>query len=367
MASADFSYSGGPHRLQVVLLHRHGSRGPSRGALKPFQGAIVSNGPTAASEWRDDEVEQLTPLGLQQMNALGRWFDTEYFGKMQPGFLDKRAHGELRWRSSRIDRVVQSGQSFWQGFAGASPPEPNTDMPDDHDPDAYFRVYDCHVGYLAMIKELKGGTAFEAKGRQELATLDALYRKAGLDPDEYTPQEKLSNQTYFKEMLDCELYAAERTALLSALSQEDREKVEEYALWVWTQRFFQRSWAAVLGGNLLSELVSGFGKALGGSGPRFIVYSVHDYTILSLLAALGFPEYPGGVLGYGSFLLLELYSDGRVDVRLNSHPFEAADAGRPRPTLDVQFKPNPHVSLNLHVSALEAMLASITTVGTPSS
>ena len=55
-----------------------------------------------------------------------------------------------------------------------------------------------------------------------------------------------------------------------------------------------------------------------------VVFSGHDYSILSLLAALGLSEYPEPALGFGAYVVVELHQSGSVDVKLNPAPFRDA-------------------------------------------
>ena len=78
----------------------------------------------------------------------------------------------------------------------------------------------------------------------------------------------------------------------------------------------------------------------GGGGP-LTVFSGHDYSILSLLAALGLSDYPEPALGFGAYVVVELRRDGSLDVKLNPAPFRDAsnrvctsvDTSRVRPVV----------------------------------
>ena len=71
------------------------------------------------------------------------------------------------------------------------------------------------------------------------------------------------------------------------------------------------------------------------------VFSGHDYSILSLLAALGLSDYPEPALGFGAYVVVELHQSGSVDVKLNPAPFRDAtnrvcasvDTSRVRPVV----------------------------------
>ena len=59
-------------------------------------------------------------------------------------------------------------------------------------------------------------------------------------------------------------------------------------------------------------------------GGPLTVFSGHDYSILTLLAALGLSEYPEPALGFGAYVVVELRRNGSLDVKLNPAPFRDA-------------------------------------------
>ena len=71
------------------------------------------------------------------------------------------------------------------------------------------------------------------------------------------------------------------------------------------------------------------------------VFSGHDYSILSVLAAFGLSEYAEPALGFGAYVVVELRRDGSLDVKLNPAPFRDAsnrvctsvDTSRVRPVV----------------------------------
>ena len=89
-----------------------------------------------------------------------------------------------------------------------------------------------------------------------------------------------------------------------------------------------------VGGHLKRKLFDS------GGGP-LKVFSGHDYSILSLLAAFGLSDYPEPALGFGAYVVVELRQDGSLDVRLNPAPFRDAknrvcasvDTSRVRPVV----------------------------------
>jgi len=310
--------------VKVVVLHRHGARGPSAGALKPFKtDTNINKENSCLTEWAESELEVLNETGIALMKTFGSWFATEYFGSLHKGFLQKD-EASFKWRSSKSDRARESGQLFWEGFGTAFGPLPSKPTPNSEnaDEDLYFRVYTVNEDYLKKIKELKKGDAFTEKGTQEEKFFDSVYPKVGIDPSILSPAEKLSNMTYLKELIDCEEFEGKKKAIISVVSDEDKKKTDELAHWVWGKRFFMPEFGKTLGGTLLAEIV----QDLASDSSKFSLYSAHDYTILSVLAALGADDYPAGpCLGYACSLLFEVYKDkaGKKTVRLvlNGTPF----------------------------------------------
>jgi len=134
-----------------------------------------------------------------------------------------------------------------------------------------------------------------------------------------------------------------RPVLTASLPPSRRRRVEELARFVWGGRFFSRP-ARRLGRPLLRLAVATLaahadaaGAAAAAAPPRLTVCSAHDYTILALLSALRVSAYPGRVMSFGAFVVLELRrsrgAPGRapaftVDVLLNAEPFPHASTSR---------------------------------------
>ena len=66
-------------------------------------------------------------------------------------------------------------------------------------------------------------------------------------------------------------------------------------------------------------------KLFDSEGDRLAVFSGHDYSILSLLAAFGLSDYPEPALGFGAYVVVELHQSVSVDVKLNPAPFRDAE------------------------------------------
>ena len=89
-----------------------------------------------------------------------------------------------------------------------------------------------------------------------------------------------------------------------------------------------------VGGHLKRKLFDS------GGGP-LKVFSGHDYSILSVLAAFGLSEYAEPALGFGAYVVVELHLSGSVAVKLNPAPFRdeknrvcaSVDTSRVRPVV----------------------------------
>lgn len=153
-----------------------------------------------------------------------------------------------------------------------------------------------------------------------------------------------------------------KNVFLSRLSAADEAFINHASRWVWDQRYFSypgvRSFAGSLGGPVVAEMVSDLNAIAHPSGSSssrsavspLSVYTGHDHSIFGALAALKVPSAPSSVLGFGAYLILELWrkpaSDASstsaaaaagtaagfeysVTAKLNDQPFPRAREGRP--------------------------------------
>mmetsp|Transcript_25778 Transcript_25778/g.84851 ORF Transcript_25778/g.84851 Transcript_25778/m.84851 type:complete len:414 (+) Transcript_25778:1006-2247(+) len=361
----------GDKPLGEVCLFRHGARGPSKTALKSLDIPEVTN------EWLPEEVEELSPVGLEQMRALGEHAAARLQRELPAVFArEPTAH---KWRSSSVSRVRMSGESFWRGFCSVAQhsdeglaPEPYSapDTADDH-----FRAWNIDPAYLAVVKQVRSGDVFRRKAEEESATLTPLTSKVLQKAAELPPEKRLDCMTYLQEMVDCERYTPDRRALLDLLAPADLAAVERFAHWCWDKRFFvdDRDLRFAIGGRMLADIVSDLSamaaeatNAAAGveqpaqspspagaeepataaekaGVPRFGAYSGHDYTILSLLSALGVKNYPAQILGYGAHMFISIrrqpagapIEECPVVIHLNMTPFEEPADSAPCPTVQL--------------------------------
>lgn len=123
-----------------------------------------------------------------------------------------------------------------------------------------------------------------------------------------------------------------KATLLRRLSPASEAFMRATARWVWEQRFlaspFTKAFGPAIGGALVAEMLgdlaaaasvgggglagsSGSGGGCGGGGaPLLSLYSAHDYSLLSMLAALKVARHPDRCVGFGAFIVLEAWRDG---------------------------------------------------------
>jgi hypothetical protein len=319
--------------IKSIVIIRHGSRGPTKSCINHF-----INCSSIISEWKEEELENLSEIGKKQMEILGNWFATEYLKKYNNFFTKNDSKEIFEWKSSKVERVKYSGYLFWKGFSEALgiPLVKSEPTKYDEDADHYFRVYNYHKGYLEEVKKLKESSIFLEKSYQENNFLNKVHQKIGINTKNLSSSNKLLNMSYFKEILDSEMYFENKKFLNNILTEEEIIHIHELAQWVWEKRFFMPGFGEILGGKLLREIM----KDCDNDNIKFCIYSAHDYTILSLLAALGNDKYIGGCLGFGSFLLFEIYKNLKnekiIKILLNSHTFEEKIG---KPSYYVQYKP----------------------------
>ena len=393
----------------AALVFRHGARGPGRSELKPFLDTDVE------AQWAPEDIEELTAVGREQMRAVGRWFASYLLqgdgASLLQGDGDTIA---LAWGSSRVQRTVDSGACFLEGlkgeFAARQPKERRIDYGSDEATDDRFKAWnggEFRKAFDAQVSDGDGdvGKAFASRARESCDLIRALCTRHGQatpPADATTDLVKLLRwMCYFHCMIEAERFwpttatAGERGKLRSALSSEEIEGVEEMARWVWQRRFHTSGWGAVIGGTLLADLLRDLRLGLrvgegnrssscsssssssssgnseeGGNLERIGVYSGHDYTVLSLLTALGLRSYDQ-VLGFGAHLLLELVQGGgegkplTVRVSLNAVPFpepqeeggssEASVRGKPTVVLEKPLAELEALSLKLQEEAAELL------------
>lgn len=435
----------------VAICFRHGSRGlvsSSASTLRKYD----NNDQHALNErlWDSSEMEHLTEVGRAQMSNLGRYFGAKLLPRTASGALEDFKARPVKWRSSLVPRVIESGKCAMGGLretTGASgiPSEP---QPYSSNAEAEFTLRNWHVheGYVAATAQLRTCDSMKSAALKVRQELDDLYgaltgklppgapvpaitpRTAesvatelagaavtlnGIAADDNAIAEALDNdedddalaRRLFQSTYICELWACEsnwpatavalsngliapgdraygggetfgatpagplaagsvKATLLRRLSPENEAFMRKAARWVWEQRFLAspltKPFGPTIGGALVREMLedlaaatTALGAARDGRGgdrsvPRLALYSAHDYSLLSMLAALKVSAHPDKCVGFGSFIVLEAWRDagaagatgaaasgrGRfpgvsVTARMCTEPFPYAREGRP--------------------------------------
>jgi hypothetical protein len=89
--------------ISQSILFRHGARGPGDSEL-----ACWESNHSVVTQWKDEEIENLSNIGLLQMSRLGSWFASR--------FSSDSSSMLCRFFSSKSSRAALSGQIFINSF-----------------------------------------------------------------------------------------------------------------------------------------------------------------------------------------------------------------------------------------------------------
>jgi len=318
----------------VVLVHRHGARYPEKGNIKYFE--KIPNSPVA-SEWDPSKLENLNEAGIEQLKILGKWFKEYYFGQLFPKFLGK--HESFKWRTSPVNRTLQSGKLFWEYFGTSHGPVPSTPSGNSEDDDAKcFRAYKTDKRYLNTLAQVEKGSDFLNKAK-EVSDFSDILKRWDVDTKDWTDIKKMECLDALAGIVSAEKFSNGKNAVTSKLNSEEMRKLVRLCRWVHGHKIFIPQLGCEVGGTFFAEIL----KDLSSADQKFATYSVHDDSILSLLAAMGVDSYPGDTcLGFTCFVVFEVYHDKTVNKNfvkayLNHSPFGDAAS----PTTQLHFNPQP--------------------------
>ena len=302
----------------VSVVARHGARYPN-----PAELAAFSLDSAVRTQWHEKDGtvlygsdNNLREAGRRQMRALGKFLGKKYGAVV--------AAGPLEWESSPADRCVESGRHALAGLRDAAPSLHVPDAPlDDGSRAATFKAWDAKgTAYKAFVDGLKAGDdgAFNERAEARRAALDATYAACGEDHACGVRDAQLYYWSCYAHCLaEAELYDdAGRCAFRGAAGADALEALEGDARWIWERRFLRSGFGEFIGGALRDKAVAPR------AGLKF--FSGHDYSILSMLAALGVRDYDA-VLGFGAYVAVEHYDDGTTAILLHAAPFRAAGGG----------------------------------------
>lgn len=124
-----------------IILMRHGARALNESAWSKLRKWRPESGGEehAMDEWKHEELEHVTGVGVEQVEQLGKWYATQLISNA-PRVVASVAggSGRVRWTSSPTPRVVDSGHSFIKGMrsvlgdAVPLPTEPEAYPPAPH-------------------------------------------------------------------------------------------------------------------------------------------------------------------------------------------------------------------------------------------
>lgn len=355
LSSSERSVSGA-RLIHTSIVFRHGARGPGKSELQKFDNSECP----VVKQWMESEMEDITTLGMHQMFELGQWFVTGFLmhadrvGKLQRNFspASPTAKMPVLWRSSNVKRVIESGESFIKGMQDCECPGEKTEEWDialskmeissephpfeDVTPEEVFRAWNGKE-HKKKFKDFQGGDIWKSKAEEHSEFVVRIHEKLEAHVGNKDPAKLLGNMPYFHCLLEVEHFwnrndstndsdeRDERTVkdkLISLLTTEEVERVQELARWVWETRFFALGWGPHNGGRLLEELVN---CATNEIEWPIAMWSCHDYTLLSFIAALGFKKYDFPLLGFGAFIILEVWElpdkSREVEIVLDTNPF----------------------------------------------
>ena len=344
------------------LIVRHGARGPTRKSLylavgetpeqkqarNPDQHADKDHPATAtqaAQLWKINELDALTTVGAAQLVSNGQQF-ARYL-QSHPNLLQSNTLIKLR-RSER-PRVIASANSFIEGYTIIQQQQQqqqqtskniNTIIPPTlpslhYQPypslQANINVFRAWTGkeYNTAMTEMKTSEHYQKKG-EEAATsrvLDATVCKICAPwANQMNRAGQLNLTTYLHEVLGCEEYFPDPSKRgFGSLTDFFRNKKElkkdliQLAHWSFDQRFINRDtvgkeWGMKIGGDLLNEIEQDYQQSKGDGGSKVSIYVGHDYTILSLMAALGVKKHPKEIMGFGGWARMEYRRNRKTGV-----------------------------------------------------
>lgn len=170
----------------LVIVFRHGARGPTNSGLRKLAGAFTCGRRDAAAsprhavhEWQPSELEHTTSVGDEQMRLLGK-YAAQMTQHALPTMFSAISSGSFTptWRSSIVPRALRSGREFWAGFASVAPSDAS--LPTEPIPyashavtDAIYRPWESHAPWRAACAALSRSVTFQ---RAALKVRDRLER-----------------------------------------------------------------------------------------------------------------------------------------------------------------------------------------------
>lgn len=297
--------------LSRSILFRHGSRGPGESEL-----SIWEKDHPVATQWKEEEIENLSNIGRSQMSSLGTWFCSRCDDLGEKSKV-------IQFNTSKSSRAIESGNLFVSSYsktklATASVATNVSNSTYSIDADYYFRPWKVY-------------TEIEKRSKENMNTSSIWQDQVDLNHDLLmdvhqdlelkssllaTPHRLLWSLTYITNVLVCEEFwptsttpSDQRKSLHNLMSRlhESKQKIMSLACFVWDIRFVTSGYQIDLGGWLFLDMIQ---KLFGyeDCGQSIQLFSGHDYTIISVLAAAGLLTSLVTPIEWGAYIIMELYN-----------------------------------------------------------
>ncbi|CAJ0603752.1 unnamed protein product [Cylicocyclus nassatus] len=293
----------------VQAIWRHGDRAPKK---HPYP-----NDPYNESAWPRG-WQQLTNIGIAQMNELGRYFRSKYGSFIAPHYVASQVY----IRSSDSDRALTSAQAFTSGFYPAqngsfqwqhgNPWQPvpiHAPAPVEKDLLLKPTYVDCkNYDSIVDADDAKHAAVYNT---QYADMFKMLEEKTGIANFSYANVNKVYDITkeLYNNLTDKQpAWAFQRWPKYGNRSTLD--VISELRRIRKISKFDSPDKAKMTGGYLLNTWIKDALKVANGTmknPDRMMLYSAHDGTVLALMHAMSVAN--GLLIPYASAVIMEVYKD----------------------------------------------------------
>ncbi|KAK5986098.1 Intestinal acid PHOsphatase [Trichostrongylus colubriformis] len=294
----------------VQAIWRHGDRAPLK---LPYP-----KDPYTESAWQRG-WGQLTNIGMQQLNELGRYFRTTYNFFVSNVYIPS----EVYIRSSDSDRALTSAQAFTSGFYPANgslewqPGGPWQPIPihgtTPGEPDLLIKPTSTRCKKYDDLVEADDNEQAKRYNTQYSEMFRVLGEGTGIANFSY----KNINKIYdINRELIHGMTEKQPSWVFKYWPQYNNRSTMDITYELRTIRritkFNSTSKANMIAGYLLNNFIENAKKVANGSmtnPKKMLLYSSHDGTLLSLLYALGVAN--NLTVPYGAAIIMEIYRDDK--------------------------------------------------------